>query len=99
MPAKTTKIAFDTPGSYRIRIQGKLGADWGDSLAGLVIRVAKEENGHDVTTLEGKLIDQSQLAGVLDTLSNLRFPLLTVERVEANSLEATVERSAQENRQ
>lgn len=37
------------------------------------------EDGMEVTALTGKLQDQTALAGILNTLYNLRLPLLSVE--------------------
>ena len=60
---------------------GKLDESWSERLSGLTILSYNTmlKDGMDVTTLTGKLQDQTELAGVLSTLYNLRLPLLAVE--------------------
>jgi len=47
-------------------------------MAGLQITVTHDPEGA-LTTLEGPIRDQSELSGVLDTLSDLGLTLLSVE--------------------
>ena len=65
--------------TYRIQVQGRLDQGWSGRLAGLTIMV----NCHPVnqaiaTTIFGRLLDQSQLIGVLNSLYDLHLPLLAV---------------------
>ena len=69
------------PGTYRIRVQGHLGESWSDRMGGMCIVTAREPDGRVVTTLCG-LADQAALSGVLNSLYDLGFCLLSVERVE-----------------
>jgi len=65
---------------YRIRVIGVLDAAWSDQLGGLAItRERHAPNGRAITTLRGRLLDQAALYGVLNTLYDLRLPLLSVE--------------------
>ena len=75
------KISVDQPAVYMIRVMGKLNKSWSDRLSGLTILSYNTvlQDGNDVTTLTGRLQDQTELAGVLNTLYNLRLPLLSVE--------------------
>jgi hypothetical protein len=68
---------FDKPATYRIRVQGKLDAQWSDWFDGLDIQT---EPG-DRTLLTGQVADQPALHGLLAKISNLALPLLLVERV------------------
>jgi hypothetical protein len=43
------------------------------------ISVAASDGGPFVTTLEGELLDQAALAGVLNTLYELHLPVLEVK--------------------
>lgn len=72
---------FDAPATYKIRVQGTIAANWSDRLEGMVISVAHAEDGPPVTTLVGRLTDQSALTGVLNTLYDLHLPVLSVERM------------------
>ncbi len=72
---------LETPANYRIRVQGHLDDTWAERLEGMVIihdRAARPS----VTILEGYLVDQAALSGVLNTLYELHLPLLSVENLD-----------------
>jgi hypothetical protein len=71
---------MNSPAIYQIKVQGKLSSSWSDSLSGMNITNYKQDG--NVTTLVGKLRDQAALAGILQTLYELRFPILLVEYKE-----------------
>ena len=75
-------IEFGGPATYRIVIQGSLGESWSSRLAGMAIRTTEREDRAPVTTLTGRIRDQAQLNGVLDTLYGLHLSILKVETVE-----------------
>ncbi|UCD99248.1 MAG: hypothetical protein JSV42_00560 [Chloroflexota bacterium] len=79
--ASIKKISVDQSAIYTIRVMGKLDKSWSERLSGMTILSYNtvHKDGMDVTTLTGKLQDQTELAGVLNTLYNLRLPLLSVE--------------------
>src|SRR5262245_44084467 len=62
---------------YRIRIRSHLDAAWSDWFDGLAI--TQEDDG--TTTLEGALIDQAALYGLLSRLRDLGATLLSVEQL------------------
>jgi hypothetical protein len=73
------KPPYDHPGIYAIHIAGRLDESWADRLGGLTISTVEEEEGkQSVTVLKGCLPDQAALLGILNTLYNMRFPLLFV---------------------
>ena len=69
-----------SPGNYRIRVEGRLGAEWSDRLGGLQISTACE-GAQLITTLSGPLIDQASLLGVVNTLHDLQLTILSVKRL------------------
>jgi hypothetical protein len=71
--------AFDRPGKYRICVQGFLDETWSERMAGMNITASIQGSQGQVTMLVGQLKDQSELAGVLNTLYELHLPLLSVE--------------------
>jgi len=73
------------PGHYEIRIKGHLDAQWADWFGGLTIRL--EEGGE--TLLTGPVVDQAALHGLLRKVRDLGMPLLSVNRVEPGSAEAS----------
>ena len=72
---------FDLPGRYRIRVQGRLSASLADRLGDLAITARHAADRQQVTTLTGELTDQAALLGVLNTLYDMGYPLLRVERL------------------
>ena len=63
---------------YRIRLKGHLAAHWAEWFDGLTI--THLDNGE--TLLEGPVIDQAALHGMLNKIRDLGLPLLAVDRVE-----------------
>jgi hypothetical protein len=73
-------FSIDAPATYRIDIYGHLHESWSNSLSGMKISESKQVGDFPKTELTGKLIDQAALLGVLNTLYNLGYTLLSVER-------------------
>ena len=66
------------PAEYQIHIQGTLENNWSDRLAGMSIATTVGKKIAPLTTLQGELVDQSALLGVLNTLHDLGYSLLQV---------------------
>ena len=64
---------------YAIRVEGLMDAHWSQWLDGMTI--THEEGG--ITRLEGLVIDQAALHGLLNKLRDLRLTILTVQRLGA----------------
>ena len=79
-------ITLDTPGVYRIGVQGFLDKSWSDRMNGVDIRVQDLPDEAPMTVLTGYFVDQAALAGVLNTLYDLGFPLLKVELLGAEPM-------------
>jgi hypothetical protein len=79
-PIGTGTFDMDQPAIYRIRIKGHLNTSWSDWFDGLTI--TRLDNGE--TVLEGPVIDQAALHGMLNHIRDLGLPLLTVDRTEPN---------------
>jgi hypothetical protein len=77
------KLSLHKPAAYRIRVQGQLDESWSPRLSGMAIHAAVTKEGNTVTTLEGTLLDQAALAGVLNTLYTLGLPMISVEHLPA----------------
>lgn len=75
-------VEFAGAACYRIVVQGFLAPDWGARLGGLVITTAQRARQPPLTTLLGRVSDQAELSGVLNTLHDLHLPILIVERVK-----------------
>ena len=78
---------------YAIRVEGLLDAHWSQWLDGMTIT---HEAG-DVTRLEGRLIDQAALHGLLNKLRDLRLVIITVERLGTADISALSPREPPES--
>jgi hypothetical protein len=67
--------------TYRITVRGKVPESWSSLLQGMSITVELTEENGPVTILEGLLRDQAALSGVLTTLYERHFPVISVARV------------------
>jgi hypothetical protein len=72
------------PASYHIRVIGALDENWSKRLGNLTITSTKMDDQQVITSLEGNLVDQAALFGVLMALYDLRLPLLSVECLREN---------------
>lgn len=63
---------------YRIRVKGVLDSKWADWFAGMSL--VPSDTGD--TLLEGSVIDQAALHGILTSIHNLGLILLLVEKIE-----------------
>ena len=77
---------FSEPALYKIRISGHLSERWASWFEGLTITL--EENGE--TLLAGPVVDQAALHGLLKKVRDLGMPLLSVTRVKAGEVNASV---------
>jgi hypothetical protein len=70
-----------TQATYRIEVEGHLDESWSERLAGMRITSHKREDQTTLTTLTGRMRDQAELAGVLNSLYELHLPILSVENL------------------
>ena len=69
---------FDRSGNYRIRVLGFLAENWSERLCGLRIKRCKLKHPEGpVTELVGKVRDQAELSGLLNSLYGLHLTLLS----------------------
>jgi hypothetical protein len=70
------------PAVYRIRIQGILDKEWSDYYSGMAIEHEGDPKQYAMSILMGKVADQSALIGVLNSLYDIGYPILSVEYLE-----------------
>ena len=85
-PEDRKRFAFNRPGIYRIRVLGFLDQSWSGRLGGLRITTSslQDQEGPvtEFTELVGKVRDQAELAGILNTLYESHLTLVSVEMLE-----------------
>jgi hypothetical protein len=72
------KLSLDMPVNYSIRVQGVLDESYFDRLGDMLVKVINREYPSPETTLSGRVRDQAQLMGILNSLYELHLPLLSV---------------------
>jgi hypothetical protein len=75
MPSKPDSHA---PRRYEIRVEGHLGADWGEWFGGLTVTT----DAQGQTVLTGPIRDQAALYGLLVQLRDLGLTLLSLQRID-----------------
>jgi hypothetical protein len=71
--------SIGSPAVYSIQVIGQLDKSWLNRLGGLTITSTILDDQQAITSLQGTLIDQAALFGVLMALYDLRLPLLSVQ--------------------
>jgi hypothetical protein len=71
----------DQPGRYEIRIKGHLASRWAARFEPMTLTA--ESDG--TTVLEGPVVDQSALHGLLHKVRDIGLPLLSVSRLDTDS--------------
>ena len=79
-PENRKSFPFNRPGNYRIHVLGSLDESWSERLGGFCITAGSlKDQEEQVTELVGKVRDQAELSGVLETLYESHLTLLSVE--------------------
>ena len=76
-------VSLLEPAVYQIRIQGILDKNWSDYYGGMTIEHDGDPKQSAKTVLMGKLADQSALIGVLNSLHDIGYAILSVEYLQA----------------
>ena len=78
-------LSLDHPAIYRIKVQGRVEADWCDYLSELTLQHLKQASGSTITVFSGRVLDQASLHGLLNHIRDLGLPLLLVEFINTAS--------------
>lgn len=73
------EVSFNKPARYQIKIGGDISGIWLDSMRGMGITTEHDENNKTISVLTGVLPDQSALVGILETIFQMRLPILLVK--------------------
>ncbi len=72
----TNGLEFDLPTPYQIHLKGALDSSWSDWFDGFTITIQGDE-----TILNGSVIDQAALHGILAKINELGLPIVSVEKI------------------
>ena len=73
------KFIFTKAAVYKIKVQGDLSESWPERLGGLQINVERTRDEKPISVLIGEIKDQAALSGVLNTLYELHFSIISVK--------------------
>jgi hypothetical protein len=66
-------------------VEGYVDESWSDRLGGMHITSRRRKDQTTVTTLVGRVRDQAELTGLLNSLYELHLPILSVENIDENN--------------
>lgn len=75
-------LGLDQPGTYDIKVPGRLDESWSDWAEEVKVAVEEGDDGPTITTLTVTVADQAALQGLLDRLYSIGLPLLSVTRMD-----------------
>ncbi|MGI9570479.1 MAG: hypothetical protein ACR2PH_12265 [Desulfobulbia bacterium] len=78
-------LKFDGPATYRITVQGLISERFSESFAGMRMTTGQDVNTAPITILAGRVQDQAELAGVLNSLYETHVPIISVENLSKSS--------------
>ena len=71
---------FKGPCTYQFSTKGSLDINWSERLAGMEINHFKSDSP-PVSILTGNMIDQSKLFGLLNTLNDYPYTIISVNKI------------------
>jgi hypothetical protein len=74
-----SKFTLGSPAVYQITVRGYLDVGWSNQLGGIAIHYVTTVQEAPISILQGELVDQAALFGVLNSLYGLGLPLLEVK--------------------
>lgn len=71
---------------YQIQVQGRLHEHWTSWFNGMAVASETASDGTPITTLTCAVVDQSALHGILETILNLNLSLISLIRIEPETI-------------
>lgn len=81
--SNATGSAIDEPGTYRIRVRGRLSKSWVDSMWASMSVTIDTTDPEPESVLLGEVVDQAHLLGIVNALYNMGYPVIVLEQVMA----------------
>ncbi|WP_148862790.1 hypothetical protein [Marinobacter fonticola] len=79
-PTDEPPLRFDGGGFYRIVVQGGIPEDWMDRLNGMDVVTSDDAPQYKTYVLQGRVRDQTELNGLLETLYRLQVVIISVDQ-------------------
>lgn len=85
-------LRFSSPGIYRIEVVGRFPSNWDDRFGCMQVLSSSLNNSRkEVASLQGKVSDQTELAGILNSFFEINLSLLSIQYLseDLSQLDAT----------
>lgn len=73
---------FRRPATYEIQVEGEAGTYLSDLFGQMQITILKNKGQPPITTLVGRIRDQAELSGLLNTLYDMHLSITSVNLIE-----------------
>ena len=81
MAGQSERLTLFDPAAYRICVQGKIALTWSQDFTSMAISYLDPDGLAPCTILEGRVLDQAQLIGLITQLYGLGLPLVSVQHI------------------
>ena len=85
MAGQSERLTLYDPATYRICVQGKIALTWSEDFTTMAISHLDPDGPMPRTFLEGRVLDQAQLIGLITQLYGLGLPLVSVQYITSAS--------------
>ena len=81
MAGQSERLTLFDPATYRICVQGKIALTWSEDFTSMTLSYTDPDSLTPRTILEGRVLDQAQLIGLITQLYGLGLPLVSVQHI------------------
>jgi hypothetical protein len=85
MASQSDRLTLFDPATYRICVQGKISPSWSVDFTTMALSYLDPDDLAPRTVLEGRVLDQAQLIGLITQLYGLGLPLVSVQYITSAS--------------
>lgn len=79
------RLKLSDPALYRLSVQGKIAQSWGKDFTNMVLSYEESVGLYPTTTLEGRVLDQAELIGLINQLYGLGLSLVSVQALATDA--------------
>jgi hypothetical protein len=85
MAGQSDRLTLYDPATYQICVQGKISLTWSANFTSMALSYLDPDGLTPRTILEGRVLDQAQLIGLITQLYGLGLPLVSVQYITSAS--------------
>jgi hypothetical protein len=85
MAGQSERLTLFDPATYQICVQGKIALTWSEDFTTMALSYLDPDGLAPRTMLEGRVLDQAQLIGLITQLYGLGLPLVSVQYITSAS--------------